>query len=317
MPSPEPLGRSPEPLSRRRFLARGAAVGAAALSSPVWELGTPAAAGSRKVHWGALCQPISGQSPQQAIASLEEKVGRKFSVTHHRLPWTTPLVNRVTSWAVNEGHTPVISWFARTWPDRELVGFRRIANGDYDRWITEQARNLRRAGWSGYFCFHKEPEDETNADDWKDAYARVRRIFRNVGVTRFRWIVCLIASTYGRGEADQWMPSADWDLVGADANNRYRCGGAPWKSFETLFEAARRFARRRERRLFVVEYASVEGSSGQKAQWIDDARATIKDWPEMAGVCYLHEDSDCSYWVDSSRSSLRAFREMGRDRRFR
>ena len=106
-------------------------------------------------------------------------------------------------------------------------------------------------------------------------------------------------------------------MIGADASNRYRCDGFPWKSFETLFGAARQFARARGRKLYVVEFASVEGEPRRKAEWFDAARTTIKSWPEVAGVSYIHEDSDCTYWIDTSRSSLRAFRRMAFDPYFK
>jgi hypothetical protein len=217
---------------------------------------------------------------------------------------------------VDGGRTPILSWFARN-KNKSLVGFRKIANGDYDSWITEQARDLRAAGWAGYLCFHKEPEDETNPTDWKDAYARVRQIFDNVGVTSFRWIVCLTATTYRKGTAGQWMPNARYEAVGVDGNNRYRCKNVDWRSFGQMFSPARDFARSVGRGLYVVEYGCVEGESGRKGAWIDDAKATIKSWPEVEGVSYLHEMSDCNYRINTSTSALSAFRAMGQDSHFK
>lgn len=303
-------------IGRRAFLAKGALVGAGALAAPLLTRWPEVGAATRVCHIGSTVQPVGGLTQQEALLQLERMVGRRFSTVHNRMHWDMGLVNSYSSWAVQGGRTPILSWFARR-PDRSLIGFDAIARGDHDRWITEQARTLRSAGWSGYMCWHKEPEDETDPESWKAAYKRVRKIFANVGVTRFKWVICLIASTFGKGEAGRWIPDARWDMVGADASNRYRCDGFPWKSFDTLFGAARSFARARERKLYVVEFASVEGEPGRKEEWFDDARATIKKWPELVGVSYIHENSDCTYWIDTSQSALEGFRRMMSDTYFK
>ena len=156
-------------------------------------------------RYGSLCQTHGGQSDQDAVMALEHEVGRSFSTTHHRLPWNNKLVNPFTTWSVQTGHTPIISWFARMGPHGPVL-WRGIAEGKQDAWITTQARALKAAGWHGYLCFHKEPEDEGNATDWKAAYGRVRTIFANVGVTNFRWIVCLTNTTYIKGEPRSGCP---------------------------------------------------------------------------------------------------------------
>lgn len=299
-------------IRRREFLRKSAIAGAGAAAGVSLLRSMEPAEAVTGVRWGSLNEPVGGQTSQEAVLALERKVGRSFSITHHRLPWTSDLVNTFTRWSVQTGHTPVISWFARG--PQGLVSWRGIAQGHHDALITTQARALRATGWHGYFCFHKEPEDEGNATDWKAAYGRVRNIFANVGVTNFRWIVCLINTTYSKGEAGSWMPSAPYDLVGADACNRYRCvAGRPWKSFQELFQGAHDYASSHRKQLFFPEWGSVEGEPGRRAEWIDGARATIKRWPEVIGALYLSENSDCNFRIDSTASSLAAFRAMGAD----
>jgi hypothetical protein len=303
-----------ERMGRRAFLVKGSIVGAGALAAPMLSK-LPQAWGAGACHFGSVAQPRNGQSMQQSLLQLESLAGRRFSTVHQRMPWTTKLVNGYSTWAVEGGRTPILSWFARN--GNTLIGFKAIANGSHDRWITEQAQALRASGWSGYLCWHKEPEDETNATDWKAAYARVRQIFANVGVTKFKWVVCLIASTYRSGNAGSWIPNAPWDLLGADGNNRASCRNVSWKTFGDVFGAANDFAVVRGKKLYIVEFASVEGASNQKAGWFDDARATIKTWPQLEGVSHLNEKSDCTYWVDTSSSALEGFRRMANDPHFK
>jgi hypothetical protein len=192
------------------------------------------------------------------------------------------------------------------------VSWRAIADGRHDGWITSQARSLRSLGGRGYMCFHKEPEDEGNPNDWKDAHQRVRRIFENTGVSGYQWLVTLTAATYQKGEAGRWIPNR-YDALGVDGYNRHRCFGVDWRSFDKIFRPARQFARSRGRDLYVIEAGCVERNAGDKAGWLRDARQTIKSWPEIKGFSYNHENTDCNYYVTSSSSALDAFRAMGSD----
>ncbi len=308
----------PRSIDRREFLKRTAVTGTAAASLGVWALegaDQPAlAAGTAgRVKWGALCLPPGRITQEQGVQNLQFRVGRKFDTTHYRMPWTTPLVNKFTRWSAGSNHTQILSWFART--KGGLVSWRGIADGQQDAWITRQARSLRATGWHGYFCFHKEPEDEGSPEDWKAAYHRVRQIFTNVGVRNMRWVVCLMASTYLTGQAEQWMPY-EYGLLGVDGYNRYTCRHRSWRSFEQIIQPAHTFAARKRKHLYVVETGCVEGEPGRKAQWITGARATLKKWPNVVGVSYNHENTDCTYYVDSSASALSSFRAMGQDAYF-
>jgi hypothetical protein len=299
-------------MERRDFLRGAAVLGAGvvlgeAAIEPAW--------GNRHIRWGALCLPRNGEHDQiEAVRHLQAKVGRRFATTHYRLTWERPLVNDFTKWSVHNGHTPIISWFTRH-ASGGMVSWRSIANGDHDAWITTQARSLRKAGWSGYFCFHKEPENEGNARDWKDAHDRVYRIFHNVGV-RFRFVPTLTAATFGglNGGAHAWLPR-HYDLMGVDGYNRIdRPNG--WRSFERIFSPAHNVAKRHGKGLYIIEYGCTEGAPGKKATWLHNARTTMKRWNNVVGCSYNHEHTDYVYWVDTSVSSMRAFRRMGHDPAF-
>lgn len=298
-------------MDRRDFL-RGSAVLAA--GTALVPATSRVALADRNIRWGALALATAGQSDQiEAVKALERKVGR-FDTTHFRLRWERPLVNPFTTWSVRSGHTPIISWFSRK-VGGGMVSWRSIADGDHDPWITKQARSLKGQGWSGYFCFHKEPEDEGSAPDWKAAHDRIYKIFRNVGV-KFRFIPVLTAWTFagGNGGANAWLPPR-YDILGVDGYNRAGCS-SDWRSFGRIFEPARNVARRKNERLYVIEYGSTETEPRRKAEWIDGARRKMKRWPEIVGASYNHEDTDCNYRLDTSSSALRAFKRMGADPAF-
>jgi len=301
-------------VDRRDFMKRSAAVGAAAVGLSIFGLGeTPADARSHARWWGSLAQPTGSQEPWDAVRALERKVGRRFGTIHHRFPWDNDLVNKFTRWGVSTGHKPILGWNGNI-GNNNL--WNEIGSGSQDRRITQQARSLRAAGWDTFITFHKEPEREGQPADFRRAYDRIHRIFNNVGVRKATWIVTLTAATYNAGQARQWLPNR-FDLLGVDGYNRGGCGGTQWKSFNQTFAPARSFARSRGKKLYMVEVGCTEGGSGAKADWIADARATIKKWPEVVGFSYNNERTDCSYLVDSSRSALNSFQRMGADDSFR
>jgi hypothetical protein len=303
-------------IDRREFLTevlkKSALAGGVLLGLSATDLvGVAPASALGTADWGALCLPGDGQSSQEAaVAALEKKVGRLFDTTHYRMPWTTPLVNSFTSWSAKTGHPKqILSWFART--KSGLVSWKGIAAGNYDSWITTQAKNLKSSGFSGFFCFHKEPENEGTPTDWKAAYTHVKKIFDSVGVTGFKWVVGLCASTYSNGTAGDWLPG-QYDVLGVDGYNRNLCGSSNgWRSFTTIFQAARNFASSQGKPLYVIECGCVEGAPGAKATWIANAAAQIESWPEIIGFSYNHESTDCTYWADSTTSALNAFTTMG------
>jgi hypothetical protein len=301
-------------VDRRDFIKRSAAVGAAAMGLSIFGLGeAPADARSRARWWGSLAQPTGSQEPWDAVRALERKVGRRFGTIHHRFPWDNDLVNKFTRWGVSTGHKPILGWNGNIGGNNL---WKSIASGSQDGRITQQARSLRAAGWDTFITFHKEPEREGQPADFRAAFDRIHRIFNNVGVRKATWIVTLTAATYNAGEARQWLPR-HFDLLGVDGYNRGGCGGTSWKSFNQTFAPARSFARSRNKKLYMVEVGCTEGGSGAKADWIADARATIKKWPEVVGFSYNNERTDCSYLVDSSTSALNSFKRMGADDSFR
>jgi hypothetical protein len=300
------------PYDRREFLKKSALAGGVLLglsSADLLAMVPASAAASSK--WGALCLPGDGQNSQEtSVAALEKKVGRRFATTHYRMTWDVPLVNGFTTWSAKTGHPKqILSWFGRT--KSGTVLWKGIAAGDYDAWITKQAKSLKKSGFSGYFCFHKEPEDEGPPTEWKAAYHHVKKIFTAVGVTKFKWVVGLMASTYSAGKAGDWLP-LHYDVLGVDGYNRNLCGSSNgWRSFTTIFQGARNFAKKKRRPLYIIECGCVEGAPGAKGKWINDAASVIHNWPEVVGFSYNHENTDCTYWADSSSTALSAFKAMG------
>jgi hypothetical protein len=72
----------------------------------------------------------------------------------------------------------------------------------------------------------------------------------------------------------------------------------------------------------VAETGSREGGHGRKGRWFRRARDAIKaSFPHMHALVYMDHDFSgrggcCNWRLDSSRSSLRGFKALARDRYF-
>ena len=186
-------------------------------------------------------------------------------------------MNKFTKWSAHTRHTPILSWFART--KGGLVSWRGIAQGHAGRLDHQAGALLKASGWDGYFCFHKEPEDEGTPENWKAAYSRVHKIFHNVGVTKMRWVVCLMASTYAAGERGA-VAARELRHAGCGRLQPIQLPQHPVAAVQgDLLPGARVRAGPTKRSLYVVEAGCVEGEPGRKADWFKGARATIKTWP--------------------------------------
>jgi hypothetical protein len=250
-------------------------------------------------------------------------IDRRLSIHRRYVHWDGQLPDRTHRWASDGGRIPYISWNAYTRSGR-TIPWREIANGRHDAFLRSSAKSLRQFRDPIYFSFHHEPENDPrngSADDFRAAFDKVRRVFDSEGATNLRWMVALMASTYGGGNGgvNKWLPPRrSYDLLGADGYNRFPVQKVwPWRSFAEIFRPARMLARQTGKGLFVAEYGCVEHQPGDKARWIKHAAAKAADWPELEAMVYSHRQDPVPYWIDSSRSSLAAFRAMGQRRVYR
>jgi hypothetical protein len=183
-----------------------------------------------------------------------------------------------------------------------------------------------------YFCFHHEPEHDTQlcgtAADYVAAYERLMDIFTSEGVDNVKHVVTLMAATYNGsygGGPDQWMPQRPGYRIGVDGYNRGPCyGRGDWISFSAAFANAHSYSVANGRKLFIAECGSVEGTScggtygaTAKAEWFDDALAVMKGWRNLEAFCYSQVNEPFPFRIDTSESALTAFKRLCEDPYFR
>jgi TAT (twin-arginine translocation) pathway-exported protein len=313
-------------ISRRRFL-KASAAGAGAFALEGSSLPALARVASGHCGWGAFAEPGPGQTPIEATAAMERLIGRKLDVTRHYMSWDRDFPNTQIKESGRTGHIPLISWEAQR-RNGTYVKWADIAAGRFDTLLKERAREMKAWGHRAYFVFNHEPENDTNsgnASQFKAAYNHARHVFDSVGARNLRWVCTLMRGTYegSHGGAGAWIPSGA-QALGVDGYNRGRCNAdTGWQSFSSIFGPARNYAKNHSKKLVIQEWGCVEpsacgGISGTatKADWIRNAVATIKSWPQVEAVIYTHARADFggktfSYRVDTSTGSLRQYGAAG------
>jgi len=318
-------------VDRRDFLKRTAIVGAGLAVPSVLDETESLATPGAPCRWGAYAAPRAGESAQHAVLNLEHKIGRKLGITRHYMNWDRPIPGDFIKWSAAGGRKPYISWQA-TRHNGTAVSWRSIANGSWDQHIRAQAARIRQWGKPAFFNFHHEPENDArngSPADFRAAFQRVHNVFNAMNVHNLTWVVILMAPTFsgGHGGAGHWLPGS-FELVGVDGYNRYPClpdrKQHHWTSFRTIFEPAHRVAASRHKGLFIGEFGCVErnacGNRGAdrhaKAKWIHGAGETMRMWPNVKGAVYSHtlaryQGFNEAFWVNTSKSSLRAYRRVG------
>jgi hypothetical protein len=319
-------------VDRRDFLKTTALAGAGLTIPSVLDAEPAAAAPGARCKWGAYACPRGGETAQHAIRNLEGKIGRKLGITRHYMNWDREIPGELIRWSAAGGRKPYISWKAER-QNGTAISWRAIANGTWDRHIREQAARIRAWGKPAFFNFHHEPENDSRngtPTDFRNAFQRVRNIFDAMNVHNLTWVVILMAPTYegGHGGHMRWLPSR-FELVGVDGYNRWPClpnrSKHSWTPFKEIFAPAHRVAVNRHKGMFIGEFASVErnacgnrgGDRQAKARWIRHAAETIKGWPRVKGVVYSHTLAryggfNEAFWVNTSTSSLKAYRRAGK-----
>lgn len=156
------------------------------------------------------------------------------------------------------------------------------------------------------------------------AWRRIVDIFRAQGADNVRWVFnpnVGNALTHAASGANNWNWYANYypgdayvDYVGAHGFNGPTPFGGSWQSFDVMTNGASAdymlsdlASRYPTKPIIIGEFATQEGSAGQKAAWIADAYARMRANPRVVGAVWFNADKEADWRVDSSAASLQAF----------
>jgi Glycosyl hydrolase family 26 len=267
---------------------------------------------------GAWIQPRTGWTMNDykaAWSSLDNQLGRRrLDIQHHYYTFYDTFPTWREDYDLGHGLTPLISWNG--------ISSTKIADGQVDNVLRARARGVAALQQPVFIRYGSEMDGYANRD-WVQgpaAYVRawqhIHDVFDQEGATNAVWVWCPNATSFTWTNGPSYYPGGKYvDWICADGYN-WAPGqhGASWRSFTQIFQDWYDFGVRKNRPLMIGETAAQEGAPGQKADWIDEMHAAVENhFPAIRALLYFDAQTDYPWWVDSSSSSLDAFRRLAQD----
>lgn len=197
-----------------------------------------------------------------------------------------------------------------------------IASGQYDSYFRKEANAVKATGMTVMIRFAHEmnllssdwgPGKAGNSGNgYVDAWRHIVDVFRQEGATNAKWVWAPNVDYGGRPFSSFFPGDAYVDYVGLDGYNWGTSGSGSWESFSKIFASSyATITQLSSRPLIVTETASAE-TGGSKAAWIEQSLLeTIPNkMPRTAGVIWFDDNKERDWRVNSSQSSLDAFRKV-------
>jgi glycosyl hydrolase family 26 len=224
------------------------------------------------------------------------------------------------------GATPLITWLPLD--HGKPIPMRAIANGAWDDTIRRAAGLAKATGRPLYLRFAHEmnlPHSQWGAGegnrpaDYVAAWRRVVDVFRTEDARNVRFVWSPDVDD-GSAPFAAWYPGDDYvDWVGLDGYNWGTARpGSRWQSLLDVFGPSyARLTRLSDRPVMIAETASAE-AGGDKAAWIRQglSRDVPERMPRVRAVVWFSRDKETDWRVDSSPSSLAAFRQVAGSPRY-
>jgi hypothetical protein len=267
----------------------------------------------RGTPWIGTYDDASGlrAEKQARLNKLEAKLGQRIDVDHNYTIWTDPFPGWREAWDRDNGRVPFVSWAG--------TSTKAVNAGKYDSMIRARALDVKAAGYPILLEWFWEMDGDRNRDkavspaSFIAAWRRIHTIFEKAGVTNASWVWCPNAWGFKTGEAPKWYPGdryVDW-LCANGYNWAPGRKGDEWRSFQTVFQPFYDWASGRGKPLMIGEFGVQERKSGEKAQWLKDATATLRTkFPAIRAVVYFNVDRTYNWRIDTSTSAFRAFKSM-------
>ena len=162
---------------------------------------------------------------------------------------------------MSRGTIPFLNWKAQR-TNGAVVPWSTIASGAEDAAIAARADAVKAFGYPIYLTFHHEPEDDLatwgTPAEFAAAFSHIVTVFRSRGVTNVAFVWTMMSWTFeprsGRDPNPYYPGDAYVDLIGSDGYNWYPGKvGAPWESFQQIFQTTNDFALAHAKPWMVVE----------------------------------------------------------------
>jgi beta-mannanase len=260
-----------------------------------------------------LCEGISSK---EDIKRFKAKAGKapKIIMWFHAFVLGFDFPAQACSVANEANAYPFIRLEPWSWQGKDDNSFslKDIIKGRYDKGLSQFAQGAKMWGHPLFLAFSHEmngnwyPWSE-NPEEYKAAYKRVFKIFKNAGAENITWVWNPNVEPLDR--AMDYYPGDKYvDWIGIDGFNWGSTQDfSSWLSFDQIFgRACSLFQSSSNKPLMISEFASAE-KGGNKAAWIKDTYNSIMRMERLKAVVWFDLKKEADWRIDSSHASQATF----------
>jgi hypothetical protein len=261
------------------------------------------------------------------INNTEMTTGKKAGMIMFFIDWTFAFPAEDCARIVQYGAIPHVTW--EPWIDsgKKPLKTDDIANGRYDTYIKQWARDAR----DFKYPFFLRLGHEMNGDwyPWSAAkngyktevyvkmYRRVHDIFKDEGANNVIWLWCPMNADFPDSpwnKCSKYYPGNEYvDWVGMDAYNWGKDqGGGNWISLQRLIKNRYQelVGLYPDKPMMLGEFGSGNGG-GDKAAWIREALTAIREeFPAIKAIVWFNIKKERDWRIQSSEATVSAFTEQ-------
>jgi len=274
-----------------------------------------------KLLLGAYVEPrgeFGDMARRQAVLDHEAQIGRTLGLVNEFFAFDKDWKIDRLQWHIESDRGLMISWNGAP---ADL-----IMSGDADDIIRQRARWTRELGVPLLLRFFWEP-DAAKGREWGyhedpqryiDVWRRVRQIFEEEGADNARWVWTPTTWHFTTGNAPAFYPGDDdVDVIGADGYLWSPCQG-PVESAQDVFADFLAWADARPQPILIAEWgADANAEQDTKAAFFDEMLQLAGGVERLLGLVVFDSvdpgGRGCDWRIDSSPSSLDAYRSLASD----
>jgi glycosyl hydrolase family 26 len=265
---------------------------------------------------------VGAPESAQALDQYAAMVGRNPDIVMDYSNITEPLLTKSeVANLSSRGETPLVSWqLYQSGYSGPTIPLSQIAAGAYDADLRRAAAEAKAMPFSEIMI---RVGHEMNGDwyGWSGdpsafvaAWRHIVTVFRAEGVTNVKWVWSANVNN-GSYPFKAYFPGDEWvDYTGLDGYNWGTAGVGVnrWESLAQVFSSSYEELTQLSSKPVIITEVSASETGGNKAAWIREGfmKTIPQDFPRVNAVVWFDRDQEENWRIDSSASSLAAYREV-------
>ncbi|NQT47319.1 MAG: dockerin [Candidatus Omnitrophica bacterium] len=254
---------------------------------------------------------IADKPTKENIEDFQVSFGKKPYVVMVFVDWDNFVDGKVIRDVYAEECVLMVTWEPWYAVDKRGIDYNAILTGNMDSYIRDFAKKLKRINKPVFLRFAHEMNGDwypwsaskIGAEKYIAIYRHIKDIFDDINADNVRWVFSINSENVPRENnyTDCYPGDGYVNFIGMDG---YNWGNtkpwSKWVSFKEIFQKRCNEITTHFKKPIIISEFSTTSSGGDKAAWIRDAMANIKEMKKIkAFVLFnLDKETDWSFPID-------------------